>query len=56
MIWSENFDTPFSKTSLKQDRFGGERMDGITVEEEAVNMSQILLIFLFKNLVCQGFF
>ena len=39
------FSTSFSKTSLKRDRLGGVHMGGITVVEEAVNMSQILLIF-----------
>ena len=35
------FSTSFSETSLKRDRFGGVHMGGMTVVEEAVNMSQI---------------
>ena len=43
------FSTSFSETSLKRGRLGGVHMGGITVVEKAVNMSQILLIFLIEE-------
>ena len=43
------FSTSFFETSFKQDRLGGVHMGGMTVAEEDVNMSRILLIFLIKK-------
>ena len=40
------FSTSSSETSLKEGRLGGVHMGDMTVAEEAVNMSRILLIFL----------
>ena len=39
------FSTFFSETSLKRDRLGVVHMGGMTVVEETVSMSQVLLIF-----------
>ena len=44
--------TSFSKTSLKRDRLGGVHIGGMTVVEEAVNISQILLIKEESKFVC----
>ena len=44
--------TSFSKTSLKRDRLGGGHIGGMTVVEEAVNISQILLIKEESKFVC----
>ena len=41
--------TSFSETSLERDRFVGVHMGDITVEEEAVNTSRILLNFGLKK-------
>ena len=43
------FSTSFSEISLKGDRLGGVHMGGMTVAEEAVNMSRILLILIEKG-------
>ena len=43
------FRTSSSETSLKEGRLGGVHMGDMTVAEEAVNISRILLIFLCKK-------
>ena len=52
------FNTSFSETSQKCDRWGGKSVRGATVVVDAKNVSQILLIFLSEKrgkLISQGF-